>query len=145
MSLVERGGRSRSFKMENLKNETMRGVLLGNVSTKSRLMTDEWTAPSIGLSFAKHETVKHTASEYVRGDVHTNTVEGFFSVFKRGMRGTYQHCGAQHLQRYLDEFDFRYSNRIALGIDDTERAIRAIRGAEGKRLTYQQPRSAQPA
>ena len=66
----------------------------------------------------------------------TNTVEGFFSVFKRGMRGTYQHCGAQHLQRYLDEFDFRYSNRSALGVDDTDRAERAIKGAAGKRLTY---------
>jgi hypothetical protein len=75
--------------------------------------------------------------------VTTNTVEGFFGLFKRGMRGTYQHCGPQHLQRYLDEFDFRYSNRAALGVDDTSRAVRAIKGAEGKRLTYRYARSAQ--
>jgi hypothetical protein len=105
-------------------------------------MTDEGTVPSIGFNFAKHETVKHGAGEYARGDVTTNTVESFFALFKRGMRGTYQHCGPQHLQRYLTEFDFRYSNRIALGVDDTERAFRAIKGAAGKRLTYQQPRSA---
>ena len=79
--------------------------------------------------------LKHGASEYARGDVSTNTVEGFFGIFKRGMKGTYQHCGPQHLQRYLDEFDFRYNNRIALGVDDIQRAERAIKGAEGKRLT----------
>lgn len=145
MSLVERGGRARSFKVEDFRNETVKRVLLENVSTKSRLMTDEGTVPSIGLSFASHETVKHGASEYVRGDVTTNTVESFFALFKRGMRGTYQHCGPQHLQRYLTEFDFRYSNRIAVGVDDTERALLAIKGAAGKRLTYRQPRSAQSA
>jgi transposase-like protein len=143
LTLVERGGRSRSFKMENLKDETVKRLLLENVSTKSRLHTDEGTSPSTGLLFAKHETVKHGADEYARGDVTTNTVEGFFSVFKRGMRGTYQHCGEQHLQRYLDEFDFRYSNRAALGVGDAERALRAIKGAEGKRLTYRQSRSAE--
>jgi hypothetical protein len=74
----------------------------------------------------------------VRGDAHTNTVEGFFSVFKRGMKGIYQHCGKQHLQRYLAEFDFRYSNRARLGVDDQKRAHRSIKGAEGKRLTYRQ-------
>lgn len=142
LTLVERGGKSRSFKMENLRDETVKRLLLENVSTKSRLHTDEGTSPSTGLLFAKHETVKHGADEYARGDVTTNTVEGFFSVFKRGMRGTYQHCGEQHLQRYLDEFDFRYSNRVALGISDAERTLRAIKGAEGKRLTYQGSRSA---
>jgi hypothetical protein len=114
--------------------------LSDNISAKSRLMTDEGTSHQWG--FASHEKVKHGAGEYARGDVTTNTVEGFFSVFKRGMRGTYQHCGSQHLQRYLDEFDFRYSNRMALGVDDTERSERAIKGAAGKRLTYRQPRSA---
>ncbi len=98
-------------------------------------MTDEGTTHVVGQHFAKHETVKHGASEYARGDVSTNTVEGFFGIFKRGMKGTYQHCGPQHLQRYLDEFDFRYNNRIALGVDDIQRAERAIKGAEGKRLT----------
>ena len=136
MTLVERGGKARSFKVADLKNETMQRILLENASRKSRLMTDEWTAPSIGLLFARHETVKHGAGEYARGDVTTNTVEGFFSVFKRGMRGTYQHCDAKHLQRYLAEFDFRYNNRIALGVNDVARADRAINGIVGKRLTY---------
>ncbi len=80
--------------------------------------------------------MNHSEEEYVRGDASTNTVEGFFSIFKRGMVGTYQHCGEQHLQKYLNEFDFRYSNRLKLGIDDTERTARVVRGAEGKRLTY---------
>lgn len=142
LSLVERGGKARSFKVTDTKNDTLRRILLANASAASRLMTDEGTTHAVGKHFAKHETVKHGKHEYARGDVTTNTVEGFFSVFKRGMRGTYQHCGAQHLQRYLDEFDFRYSNRVALGIDDAERALRAIKGAAGKRLTYQQPRSA---
>ena len=86
--------------------------------------------------FAAHETVKHSAGEYVRGDVHTNTVEGVFSIFKRGMRGIYQHCDEKHLHRYLAEFDFRYNNRVRLGFEDGARAALAIKGAEGKRLTY---------
>jgi transposase-like protein len=143
LSLVQRGGGSRSFKLDDFRTETLKRVLLANVSADTRLMTDEGTQPSIGLHFAKHETVKHGASEYARGDVTTNTVESFFALFKRGMRGTYQHCGPQHLQRYLDEFDFRYSNRVALGVDDSERARLAIKGAEGKRLTYRYAGSAQ--
>jgi transposase-like protein len=136
MTLVERGGRARSIKVADLTNATMERILLENADTKSRLMTDEGTAPSIGLKFAKHETVKHSGGEYARGDVTTNTVEGFFSVFKRGMRGTYQHCDAKHLQRYLHEFDFRYNNRIALGVNDVARADVALKGIVGKRLTY---------
>jgi hypothetical protein len=93
-----------------------------------------------GAEFATHERVNHSAGEYARGDVTTNTVEGFFSIFKRGMKGVYHHCAEKHLQRYLDEFDFRYSNRIALGVNDAERATNAIKGAAGKRLTYRQPR-----
>jgi hypothetical protein len=141
LTLVERGGRARSFKMDDFRTETVHGVLRDNASTKSRLMTDEGTTHN--FEFASHEKVKHGAGEYARGDVTTNTVEGYFGVFKRGMRGTYQHCGPQHLQRYLDEFDFRYSNRARLGVNDTERAALAIKGAAGKRLTYRQPRSAQ--
>jgi hypothetical protein len=143
MTLVERKGGSRSIVMDNLRTETVHRVLRENASTKSRLMTDEGTA--MNWEFAKHERVKHGAREYARGDVTTNTVESFFALFKRGMRGTYQHCGEQHLQRYLEEFDFRYSNRVALGVDDAERALRAIKGAAGKRLTYRYPRSAQQA
>jgi transposase-like protein len=141
LTLVERDGRARSFKMDDFRGGTVHRVLRENVSTKTRLMTDEGTSHQ--HDFASHERVKHGADEYVRGDVSTNTVEGFFGIFKRGMRGTYQHCGPQHLQRYLDEFDFRYSNRGAMGVNDSERAVLAIKGADGKRLTYKQPRSAQ--
>jgi transposase-like protein len=140
VTLVQRGGSARSFHVEDIKGETIKRILLENVSTESRLMTDEGTSASIGLLFAKHETVKHGAGEYVRGEVTTNTVEGYFSVFKRGMRGTYQHCKEKHLQRYLCEFDFRYSNRVALGVDDVARTERAIKGIVGKRLTYTTPR-----
>jgi transposase-like protein len=136
MTLVERGGHARSIKVNDLTNETMQRILLENADTKSRLMTDEGTSPSIGLLFASHETVKHGAREYARGDVTTNTVEGYFSVFKRGMRGTYQHCAEKHLQRYLSEFDFRYNNRTALGVNDVTRADKALKGIVGKRLTY---------
>jgi hypothetical protein len=93
----------------------------------------------IGETFAAHETVRHSSGEYVRGDVHTNSAEGYFSIFKRGMRGVYQHCSEKHLHRYLAEFDFRYNHRIALGFDDETRIVLAVRGAEGKRLTYHQP------
>lgn len=143
LSLVERDGRARSFKMEDFRMASVRDVLVANALTTSRLMTDEGTTHEVGQHFAKHETVKHGANEYARGDVSTNTVEGFFGIFKRGMKGTYQHCGPQHLQRYLDEFDFRYNNRIAMGVGDAERTLRAIKGAEGKRLTYRQPRPTQ--
>jgi hypothetical protein len=89
--------------------------------------------------FVGHESVKHSRKEYVRGDVHTNTVEGYFSIFKRGMRGIYQHCKEKHLHRYLAEYDFRYNHRERLGFNDLERTAKAIAGAEGKRLTYRQP------
>jgi len=105
-------------------------------------MTDQLRAyRNIGKKFASHESVNHSVEEYVRGDAHTNTVEGFFSVFKRGMVGVYQHCQERHLHRYAAEFDFRYSNRAALGINDVERTERAIRGIIGKRLTYKKPRN----
>lgn len=137
VSLVERGGRARSIKVEDLNVETVAKVLIENVAKESAIHTDEarhYNKP--GKQFAAHESVRHSKGEYARGSVTTNSVEGFFSIFKRGMVGVYQHCGEQHLQRYLNEFDFRYSNRIALGIDDAERTTLAIKGAEGKRLTY---------
>jgi hypothetical protein len=100
-------------------------------------MTDEWGGYfSLGDHFASHESVSHKADEYVRGPVHTNTVEGYYSIFKRGMKGVYQHCGEKHLHRYLAEFDFRYNNRARLGIDDKSRTERLLHGARGKRLTY---------
>lgn len=137
VALVERGGKARSFKVENVNAPTISKILLENASTKSALMTDEaGVYPSIGLHFASHEAVMHSADEYVRGNVHTNTIEGYFSIFKRGMHGIYQHCSEQHLHRYLAEFDFRYSNRVKLGVNDVERADRALKGVTGKRLTY---------
>lgn len=142
VSLVERGGKSRSFKVENANAETVTKIIYENAKRESRLMTDEsGIYPTIlGVDYAGHGRVMHSADEYVRGDISTNTVEGFFSVFKRGMRGIYQHCSEHHLHRYLREYDFPYSNRAALGVDDTVRAERVIRGAKGKRLTYRQPR-----
>ena len=112
ISLVERGGRARSIKVDDLSPQTIRKALFENVVLDSRLHTDEahhYRKP--GEEFATHERVNHSEKEYARGDVTTNTVEGFFSIFKRGMHGVYQHCGEQHLHRYLAEFDFRYSNR----------------------------------
>lgn len=138
LTLVERQGRAVSIAANSLTAKTVQAHMLRTADTKSRLMTDEAQMyPKIGAHFASHETVNHSQEEYARGDVTTNTVEGYFSVFKRGMRGTYQQCGEQHLQRYLNEFDFRYSNRVALGVDDQMRTERLVRGIIGKRLTYQ--------
>jgi hypothetical protein len=111
-----------------------------NVDRESRLHTDESRLYiEVGGEFSAHETVKHSAKEYMRGDVHTNSAEGVFSIFKRGMRGVYKHCREKHLHRYLAEFDFRYNHWVALGFDDLARTTAMIRGVEGKRLTYKQP------
>jgi transposase-like protein len=137
VSLIERGGSARSFHVEGTRIADLKPILTANIAKESALMTDEGTwYREIGRQFARHETVKHRDDEYVRGDAHTNTAEGFFSIFKRGMTGVYQHCSEKHLHRYLAEFDFRYSNRVRLGIDDSERTARAIKGIVGKRLTY---------
>jgi hypothetical protein len=142
--LVERGGEARMTHMSHITGKNLRDHVVKNVSRKSRLHTDESRLyDAVGTEFAAHETVNHGAKEYARGKgdalVMTNTVEGMFGVFKRGMTGIYQHCGEQHLQRYLDEFTFRWNNRSKLGVEDTQRACIAIRGAEGKRLMYQGP------
>jgi transposase-like protein len=140
MALVERGGMVRSFYVERADKETVARIVSENVKRETTLHTDESNLyPQVGAEFAGHATVKHTAGEYVRDDVHTNTIEGYFSVFKRGMRGVYQHCGERHLHRYLAEFDFRYNNRSGLGVEDGERAQRALEGVTGKRLTYRRP------
>jgi transposase-like protein len=137
LSLVERGAGVRSFHITDFDGKTLGEVLGKNVSREANLRTDDHkTYKSFGYAFGSHESVNHTAGEYVRGDAHTNTIEGYFSIFKRGMKGIYQHCDEQHLQRYLAEFDFRYSNRIALDVDDFERTIRALAGISRKRLTY---------
>jgi len=140
VSLVERHGRVRSFHIPRADKATVAKIVADNIHHESRLHTDESRLyPIVGEKFAAHETVKHSAGEYVRGDVHTNSAEGYFSIFKRGMRGVYQHCSEKHLHRYLAEFDFRYNHREALGFSDEARTVAAIRSAEGKRLTYHQP------
>src|SRR3984957_18713489 len=147
LTMVERGGRSVSVKVKDLTVDTLKTIIGNHVVLDSTINTDEAQHyKAIGEKFAAHSSVNHSEKEYVRHEgettVTTNTVEGFFGVFKRGMFGTYQHCAEHHLQAYLNEFDFRYSNRVALDVDDTERTVRAVRGAAGKRLTYKQPRSA---
>lgn len=135
LSLVERGGKARSFHIGKATKKGIYDILRTNVDRKSRFHTDE--APHYKAGFGvEHSTVTHSKDEYVRGDVTTNTVEGFFSIFKRGFKGVYQHCGEQHLHRYLAEYDFRYNNRSALGVEDVERTETAIKGISGKRLTY---------
>ena len=134
VSLVERGGKIRSFKIGSSKRDDVLPVLFANVDRKSTLHTDGAQVYAY-TGMAKHEAVDHN-KEYVRDGVHTNTLEGFFSVFKRGMVGTYQHCGEQHLQRYLAEFDFRMNHRVKLGYTDDMRADKALEGIAGKRLTY---------
>jgi transposase-like protein len=137
VALVERGGRARSMKVDNINAATVRDVLVRNVRRETNLMTDQAAYyVRVGEEFATHQTVNHAEGEYGRGDVHTNTIEGFFGLFKRGMKGVYQHCGEQHLHRYLAEFDFRYNSRAAFGVGDAERATKALKGIVGKRLTY---------
>lgn len=140
LTLVERGGSARSFHIDGTTLGTLLPIIRVNIQRESAVHTDQasWYRALKG-EFAKHETVNHEIDEYVRGDVTTNTVEGYYSIFKRGMKGTYQHCAEKHLHRYLAEFDFRYSNRVALGCDDKERAARAMKGIVGKRLTYRNP------
>jgi len=136
-TLVERDGTARSHHVANISGSTLRPILFANVDLKSTLMTD--TAGGymhVGKQFARHEMVDHGADEYVRGDAHSNTVEGYFSIFKRGVTGIYHHISEQHLHRYLAEFDFRYNTRIALGTDDVTRTTKALANAKGKRLTY---------
>jgi ISXO2-like transposase domain len=127
----------RSFHIDGVSATDIVPIVKANVAKETAMMTDEGGAYfTLSDHFASHENVSHKVDEYVRGDVHTNTVEGYFSIFKRGMKGIYQHCGEKHLHRYLGEFDTRYSNRSALGIEDVNRAERALMGVSGKRLTY---------
>jgi transposase-like protein len=137
VSLVERSGNVRSFHVAVADGATVANIVNENIARETRLHTDEsklYTKP--GANFADHETVNHSAKEYARGDVTTNSVEGYFSIFKRGMKGVYQHCGEKHLHRYLAEYDFRYNHRIVLGYNDGDRATLAVKNAAGKRLTY---------
>jgi len=138
VALVERGGSVRTFHVPRADGDTVSAIVRQNVAREARLMTDESRLyKKVGPEFASHETVTHSHGEYVRGDIHTNTIEGFFGIFKRGMRGVYQHCAEKNLHRYLAEFEFRYNTRT---LTDAERSVLAVRGGEGKRLTYHQPR-----
>jgi transposase-like protein len=135
MALVERGGDVRTFHVAVADLKTVDRIMRKNIAKESRIHTDESQLYNLAKDrFTAHETVKHSTLEYVRGDVHTNSAEGYFLIFKRGMRGIYQHCAEKHLHWYLSEFDFRYNARK---ITDSERAFKAIRGAAGKRLRYQ--------
>jgi len=141
LALIDRDtGRARSFVVDDFKAETLAPILSANIAREARLMTDEARHYiPLGRAFSDHQTVNHGAEEYVRRSdpvIHTNTIEGYFSVFKRGMKGVYQHCGKRHLHRYMAEFDFRYSARVALGVNDEERTDRALSGIVGKRLLY---------
>lgn len=145
LSLVDRAsGRARSTVLDYVTAKTVGEIVVANLSREAILMTDEARHyVKIGEGFAGHGHTNHAAGEYVSRFnplVHTNTVEGFFSIFKRGMRGVYQHCAKRHLHRYLAEFDFRYSNRVANGVSDVARADLALRGIVGRRLTYQTAR-----
>jgi transposase-like protein len=143
LTLVDREtGKAKSTVMGNINSGTVAKVVLQNVAREARLMTDQAGFYNmVGAFQAGHQSVNHSIEEYRRGDAYTNTVEGYFSIFKRGMKGVYQHCQEKHLHRYLAEFDFRYSHRAAKGVDDSERMTKALLGAVGKRLTYGGPDS----
>lgn len=136
-SPVERGGKVRSVRVPMFSRSGLEQIVRENVHPESRIMTDAAPYNRKPLAgFVSHETVNHLQDEYVRGDVYTNTLEGYFSLFKRGMTGVYQHCREKHLHRYLAEFDFRYNHRVALGVNDDARAVHLLKGVVGKRLTY---------
>ncbi len=140
-ALVERGGRVRAMHLPKVTGATLRPIMQAHVHRASFVMTDEaGQYRYAGEDFAKHESVNHGQDEYVRGDAHTNTAEGFFSILKRGITGCYFHVSEAHLHRYLSEFSFRYSNRSAVGIEDFSRAELALKGVAGKRLTYETTR-----
>ncbi|SPF40519.1 transposase [Syntrophobacter sp. SbD1] len=142
LSLIDReSGQARSVVIDDVTAKTIVPILKENIAKEARIMTDDAGQYTyLKDDFAGHDVVRHSQGEYVSladPEIHTNTVEGFFSIFKRGMKGVYQHCAKEHMHRYLAEFDFRYSNRIAKGIDDSARAEKLLKGVVGKRLTYE--------
>jgi transposase-like protein len=142
MSIVERGGRLRSFAVASVGQHELRPIIKEQVDASATVYTDEASHHrSLGKDFAKHEVVNHRIGEYVRGDVYTNTLEGYFSILKRGIGGVYQNVSAKHLKRYVCEFDFRYNYRIAAGFTDADRFAVAAKGIKGKRLTYRRTNS----
>jgi hypothetical protein len=138
VALVERGGEARTFHVDRATKAAVTKIVTDNIDRETYLHTDESRLyGDADQLFAEHRTVKHSVGEYVRGTVHTNTIESVFSVFRRGMVGVYQHCSEKHLHCYLAEFDFRCNAREALGLNDAARAERALKGVVGKRLTYE--------
>jgi transposase-like protein len=136
-SLVERGARVRSHHVPAVNADNLRPIIEAQIDGATVVYTDEGGASKkLGRLFEKHDSVNHSLGEYVRGDVHTNTIEGYFSILKRGINGVYHHVSQKHLKRYLAEFDFRYNERVALGVDDADRTRKALSGIVGKRLTY---------
>ena len=133
-ALVERGGKVRSHHVPTVSSVTLGPILREQINAATKVMTDE-ARYFVGI-FKDHERVQHGIGEYVRGDVHTNTIESYFSILKRGITGTYHHVSAKHLKRYLAEFDFRYNERAAIGVSDEVRADKLVAGVVGKRLTY---------
>ncbi len=143
IALVERGGKARLFHVATANRVSVERIVRENVEKSARLHTDESRLyPRVGAEFKAHERVKHSRGEYARGDVHCNTAEGFFGVFKKGFAGVYQHCSEKHLHRYLSEYEFRFNTRTKLGVNDKERAALALQRTAGKRLTYRQPKDA---
>lgn len=141
LALLDRdSGKARTMVIDNVKAETLMPIVIANVSREARIMTDEHSGyRDAGKWFAAHGTTSHGKGEYVNLEdrsIHSNTVEGYFSIFKRGMKGVYQHCREHHLHRYLAEFEFRYNNREALGCNDGDRSVNAMKGIVGKRVTY---------
>lgn len=137
VSLVERGGKVRSFQVDRVSRKNAEAIVAANVSREARLMTDKAQYyKRADFDVAEHKMIDHSIGQYRKGDCYTNTIESYYSTFKRGMKGTYQHCEEKHFHRYAAEFDFRYNNRIALGIDDVARTEALVRGIVGKRLTY---------
>lgn len=138
LSLVDRTtGQSKSFVVKDVTKATLLPILRENIAKEATVYTDEAKQYTfLGREFAAHDFTTHSKGEYGRGVVHTNTIEGYFSIFKRGMKGVYQHCNKKHLHRYAAEFEFRYNNRVANGLNDTDRADSALEGIVGKRLTY---------
>jgi hypothetical protein len=137
MTLVERDMGSRSFHVDGTAAADLLPIIKANVASGTHFITDEARRYAhLGKHFTEHDFVRHSTGEYGCGDIHTNAVEGFDSVLKRGMKGVYQHCAEHHLHRYVTEFDFRYSNRVRLGVDDSERTDRTLKGIVAKHLTY---------
>ena len=146
LSLVERGGSVRSFHVDSTRKEDIMPIVKENIARETHVITDESnTYAQLGGDFAKHDAVDHGREEWGYTDrksgtkINTNSIEGYYSIFKRGMKGVYQHCAEKHLHRYVAEFDFRYSNRVKLGVNDAQRAAKIVVGAKGKRLMYRRP------